>query len=370
MYPFGTEQGYPRNRWYIAAFSDEISTKPIERTLLGVPVALYRTEEGRVVAMYGLCPHRYYPLARGVVEGDALVCGYHGFTFASSGKCIRIPAQGAGAGFTQPTYPLVERGFLTWIWMGNADLADESLIPPYVDYGLDQPGWATSGRDYFELKARSQLLIDNLMDLTHLPHVHHHIPGGDVFLKSRQTLQERSEALRLRQEMKGPWTPFYSFLWGEDDRFKGEEDTYSVTDFYGPELIRTSGPLFSSLHGKPELPPTIGEVYFLHGVTPRTATTTHYFCFQTRNFRIDDTSFGEALGHVDKVIREQDVETIEAVEQWVECGAAAQRELLARTDRAGMAVRERIKAMILAEQGSRSSAASPLPALADQEAIL
>ena len=55
MCPFRTAQAYPRNRWYIAAFSSEISTQPIQRTLLEVPVALYRTEgEGKVVAMYGL----------------------------------------------------------------------------------------------------------------------------------------------------------------------------------------------------------------------------------------------------------------------------------------------------------------------------
>ncbi|PZU76355.1 MAG: Rieske (2Fe-2S) protein [Rhizobium sp.] len=348
MYPFGTPEAFPRNRWYIAAFSDEISNSPIERTLLGVPVALYRTEGGKAVAMYGLCPHRYYPLARGSVEGDALVCGYHGFTFAASGKCIRIPAQGTGAGFTQPTYPLEERGFLTWIWMGDAALADPTLIPPYEDFGLDQPGWATSGRHLLALKARSQLLIDNLMDLTHLPHVHHHIPGGDVYLRSRQTIEERGSSLRLRQDMNGPWSPFYSFLWGDADRFEGDHDTYSVTDFYGPELVRTSGPLFTSMHGG-EVPASIGDVFFLHGVTPETTHSTHYFCFQTRNFRTDDEEFGQALGQADRVIREQDVEAIQAVEQWVEAGAARQKELLAKTDRTGVLVRERIKAMILAE---------------------
>jgi phenylpropionate dioxygenase-like ring-hydroxylating dioxygenase large terminal subunit len=348
MYPFGTPEAFPRNRWYIAAFSDEISSSPIERTLLGEPVALYRTESGNPVAMYGLCPHRYYPLARGRVEGDALVCGYHGFTFAASGKCIRIPAQGTGAGFIQPTYPLEERGFLTWIWMGDAALADPMLIPPYEDFGLDQPGWATSGRNLLWLRARSQLLVDNLMDLTHLPHVHHHIPGGDVYLRSRQTIEERTSSLRLRQDMNGPWSPFYTFLWGDIDRFDGDHETYSVTDFYGPELVRTSGPLFASVHGI-EPPASIGDVFFLHGITPETANSTHYFCFQTRNFRTNDEVFSKALGHADLVIREQDVETIQAVEQWVEVGAAQQKELLARTDRAGLMVRERIKAMILAE---------------------
>ena len=116
MYPFSTLKPYPRNRWYVAAFAREVTQQPIQRTLLDTPVALYRTDAGTAVAMYGLCPHRYYPLAHGKVVGDALVCAYHGFAFAQTGKCIRIPSQNSGAGFSQPTYPLEERGSLIWIW--------------------------------------------------------------------------------------------------------------------------------------------------------------------------------------------------------------------------------------------------------------
>ena len=82
----------------------EIGREPIERTILGKPVVLYRTLSGSPVAMYGICPHRYYPLALGKLDGDAIVCGYHGFTFDADGKCIRIPAQDTGAAFCQPVY--------------------------------------------------------------------------------------------------------------------------------------------------------------------------------------------------------------------------------------------------------------------------
>ena len=113
MYPFTTPTGIVRNRWYVAAFASEISRDPIERTFLGKPVVMYRKECGEPVAMYGLCPHRYYPLAKGTLKGDAIVCGYHGFVFGAGGKCEEIPSQGTGAAFCQPTYPIVERG-LRW----------------------------------------------------------------------------------------------------------------------------------------------------------------------------------------------------------------------------------------------------------------
>ena len=87
MYPFTFNTGIVKNRWYMAAFSTKITREPMERTLLGQPV-LYRKEEGSPIAMYSLCPHRYFPLARGKVEGDALVCGYRGIAFDADG--IRI----------------------------------------------------------------------------------------------------------------------------------------------------------------------------------------------------------------------------------------------------------------------------------------
>ena len=349
-YPLGTEQPFPKNRWYIAAFAHELGDQPMQRLILDTPVALYRTSEGKAVAMYGLCPHRYFPLGEGKVDGDALVCGYHGFAFDCTGKCVRIPSQGTGAGFSQPIYPLVEKGTLLWIWMGDAELADPDLIPPYEDFGLDQPGWATSGYDYFEVQGRAQLILDNLMDLTHLPHVHHHIPGGDVFLKTKSASEERDRSFRVVQEFSSEWTPFFSMLWGEANRIAGEGIYHNRTDFYGPELVRTSGPLMQSKPGGEDADSTYGDIHFLHGVTPRTKTTTHYFALQTRNYRLDDDAFGEELGALDKHVREQDRDAIGAVEPWVERGSRVQPELLVKTDKSAVIVRKKVREMILAEE--------------------
>ena len=38
---------YLLNTWYAAAFSDELGSTPLLRTLLGEPVALYRGASGR-----------------------------------------------------------------------------------------------------------------------------------------------------------------------------------------------------------------------------------------------------------------------------------------------------------------------------------
>lgn len=349
MYPFKADRSLVRDRWYIAAFSNEITREPMERTILGKAVVMYRTEAGMAVAMYGLCPHRYYPLALGKLEGDSIVCGYHGFTFAYDGKCVRIPSQETGARFCQPTYRIEERGPLCWIWMGNPDRCDPDLIPPYEDFGLDQPGWRNGTQFVLHMKGRSQLLVDNLMDLTHLPYVHYQIPGGDVFNRAERVSEERARSYRLRLLVKSPWTGFFDLLFGPQHRFEGLCDMETVTDFYGPELIRTSGPIITAIEGREDVPNELGHVYFLHGITPETETSTHYWSLIPRSHRLEDDGLNHLLTEMDREVRLQDVAAIEAVEVRVDAGAAFQRELLAKSDAPAAKVRQKIQALLDAE---------------------
>lgn len=350
MYPFTTSTGIVRNRWYIAAFANEISRDPIERTLLGLPVALYRRENGDPVAMYGLCPHRYFPLAQGKVRGDALVCGYHGFAFEADGKCSDVPSQGTGAGFCQPTYPIIEKGPLCWIWMGETDKCDPALIPPYDDFELGAPGWRYSSPNYFHLKGRAQLLVDNLMDLTHLPYVHHHIAGGEAMADPKMREEQRPASYRVVRMGKLPWTGFNALVWGAENAYDGLADFDQLTDFYGPEFIRTGFPIYTAVPGHATVPPELGTLHIMHGITPETETTTHYFGFSTRDFRLDSAELDEFQRASDVKIRQQDAVAIEAVEARLEEGASRQRELLVRADGPAVKVRRMIQAMLDAEQ--------------------
>lgn len=346
MYPFTTPNSLVRNRWYIAAFCSEIGREPIERRLLGLPVALYRRQSGEPVAMYGLCPHRYYPLAKGKVQGDSLVCGYHGFVFEADGKCSKVPSQGTAAGFCQPTYPIVERGPLCWIWMGDPQLQDPANIPPYEDFGLDQPGWHYSSPSYFHLNGRYQLLVDNLMDLTHLPYIHHHVDGGDSMKAPEIREEKRARSLRIVRSGKVPFSQFHEAVFGPDARFEGLSDFETLCDFYGPEFIRTSLPITRSLDSGAPIHPDLGTLSILHGITPETENSTHYFGFATRNFRLAHEDLDRAWVEADSRIRQQDVDAINAVELRLDEGIKRQRELLVRSDGPAVKVRREIQHLL------------------------
>ena len=81
-------RNYPYNCWWVAALSSEVGRDLLGRWLLDTPVLLYRTEDGRAVAVENRCPHRAAPLSLGCLKGDNVQCGYHGFTFFAR-WCLR-----------------------------------------------------------------------------------------------------------------------------------------------------------------------------------------------------------------------------------------------------------------------------------------
>ena len=135
---------YPFNCWYVAATSDEVGEGLLGRRLLGIPVVLYRLGSGEVVAMEDRCIHRAYPLSEGRLEGDRLVCGYHGFTYDPDGSCVHVPSQeNVPSGPGVRTFAVHEQSPFVWIWLGEPGVA--ALRPPPQTPWFADPGWASSG---------------------------------------------------------------------------------------------------------------------------------------------------------------------------------------------------------------------------------
>src|SRR5215211_7680106 len=89
---------FPAGNWDLLAsfchpiaYGAEIGAGPLAVTLLDRRLVAYRAG-GRVVVADDVCIHRGAPLSGGRVEGDALVCPYHGLRFDGTGRCVAIPA--------------------------------------------------------------------------------------------------------------------------------------------------------------------------------------------------------------------------------------------------------------------------------------
>src|SRR4051794_26421378 len=83
------------------------------------------------------------PLSKGRVDGDTLVCCYHGLAFDCSGES-------PPSGLAVRSYPVAERCGAIWVWMGEPQLAAESQI---FDCPQLDPEGADGLRVYFHVKA-------------------------------------------------------------------------------------------------------------------------------------------------------------------------------------------------------------------------
>jgi vanillate O-demethylase monooxygenase subunit len=156
-----------RNAWYVAAWADEVSDKPVARRILGEPVVLFRDEAGKAAALLDMCCHRGAPLSCGKVVSNGLECGYHGMVYAGDGACVHIPGQvHIPAKARVQSFPLVEKDALLWVWLGDPAAADPSTIVGYPFHN-DTAHWPHKHTMY-PIEGSASLMVDNLMDLTHL----------------------------------------------------------------------------------------------------------------------------------------------------------------------------------------------------------
>lgn len=183
------------NAWYVAGWRDDFGREPQNRMLLGKPVVLYRKQDGSVVALEDRCVHRMAPLSMGSLEGDQIRCLYHGFKFAADGECVEIPGQDAiPKRACVKSYPVIENGSWVWVWMGDPERADPSIVAQ--SKALDDPEWVlkTGQIDY---EANYELINDNLLDLTHLAYVHAASFGADeAWSRSRPKVETLENGVR------------------------------------------------------------------------------------------------------------------------------------------------------------------------------
>ncbi|WP_235787080.1 Rieske 2Fe-2S domain-containing protein [Streptomyces mutabilis] len=168
---------FARNQWYVAAHSHEVGRDLLGRTVLGEPLVLYRSEEdGTPGALHDRCVHRRCPLSEPPtrLDGDRIVCGYHGFTYDTTGTCVYVPGQKRVPRTARiASYPVLEQDSLVWVWIGDPALADIGAVPRARH--LDSPGWVTV-RGMEPIDADYGLLVDNLLDLSHETYLH----GGHI----------------------------------------------------------------------------------------------------------------------------------------------------------------------------------------------
>jgi vanillate O-demethylase monooxygenase subunit len=308
------EDGFLRDQWYAAAASSEIGGAPLGRTICGEPIALFRGPGGKIAALEDRCPHRKYQLSRGLVREGRLQCGYHGIMLDTAGRCVDIPSQATiPRGLKARAYPAVERHALVFVWLGDPKRADESLIPDFREN--DTEGF-TAVHGYLHVKADYRLLIDNLLDLTHVAVVHKTTLGGPGILENPLQVEVDGDAVRTMRVMRNvDPAPIHRLI----RHFPGKIDRRQETEFRPPIYIHIN--LGAVPHGSNE-PIEVPHHVVINSLTPETERTTHYFWSVARSRALDDESVSHRLKAIHDVAFNEDIVIIEAQQRMIDSDPA------------------------------------------------
>ena len=248
-----------RDYWYPAARSDEVSDRPYAATLLGEPLVLYRTHRG-VAALRDLCIHRGTPLSLGWIDGDELVCAYHGWGYDAGGACVRIPSLAPGRPIPPKArvtaYQAQERYGLVWVCLGTP----AAPIPEFPEF--EDPSFRSFWTRY-PLHANAARVIENVMDFAHFPWVHPGILGD-----RSKPVYESTPATR-----------------------EGNEIRYSVDEFQTNAIraYRVTLPFALHMHIRRRTGPDTERFNVLFFVgTPVAEKDTLFYFGHARNFALDE----------------------------------------------------------------------------------
>ena len=332
-----------RNCWYMAALASEVSREIISRRLLGVDVALYRTLAGEVVAVRNRCPHRSFPLAKGQLVGDVLVCGYHGMQFNPDGHCVNMPSMPiVPTNANVRSYPAVERGPLVWIWMGHPDHADEALVPD--THWLASDEWKSVSGD-FHINGDYVSMHENLLDQTHFPFLHPGAIGTPEFARSRLKVRQEGDMVVIDRELRDSPPPgVYAVPTGLAGR---PVDRFSDARFVSPALHTAYARIVDN-HDASGAPRTY-RFNITHIFTPETNQSIHYWWFCSRNFNLDDQAADEHLRTASAKAYQEDVDALEWIMDVVRDDAEPQFDLNFAPDKPGLLMRQALYRMAMRE---------------------
>jgi phenylpropionate dioxygenase-like ring-hydroxylating dioxygenase large terminal subunit len=347
---------FVRNAWYIAAWADEVAGQPLARRICNDPIVLFRDSGGRVAALEDRCCHRSAPLHRGTVVERGIQCGYHGLIIDGAGRCVVVPGQALVPDSARVrSYPVVEKDAMVWVWMGEPARADATMIVDYP-YHTDPRLWPNK-HDVYPIKGNYMLVVDNLMDLTHLGYLHAKTVGGnpaahvDAEMKTTRTAHGLKFVRWMRNSVPPP-------TYVKAAGFTGRVDRWQEFEFVAPSsILQWTGAAdvgTGAYEGKRD-----GGFQFrlFHGLTPATETSCYYFWSVSNGYRQNEPEATEQLFREIAPTFIEDKEMVEDQQaRLTEFGETGLVDIASDANRVHM--RRMVERLIAEEQAARGGTAT------------
>lgn len=297
---------FPRNCWYGVGWAHELTADNLlARQIAGEKVVAFRTAEGKACVMQDRCCHRHAPLSRGTLEPDGLRCGYHGMKFGADGRCIDVPGQDRiPETFRVKSYAVAEHKDFVFVWLGDPALADPSTLPDFYWHGSDD--WVMRPGHIY-VKANYQLIIDNVLDFSHIAWLHGPSFGTASAASAKGEVTGKDGGVELRYFYPNtPIRAFHTRLVG----FEGPVDREHIINWRAPGFVYTSAKFWPAGHSDER--PMI-DFRTSHFLTPETESTTNYFwTHANRSDLASDEQMDLTYDVVTRAFSEEDRPMIEA----------------------------------------------------------
>jgi vanillate O-demethylase monooxygenase subunit len=270
--PVHRQGRYLRNIWYMGLWSTDLGAEAfVDRVILNEPIVFLRDDDGRPHALRDICAHRFAPLHLGKrCAGGTIRCLYHGLEYDADGKCTRNPFgdHRIPHGADVRSYPVFEKHGIVWIWMGT-QTPDPTLVPDYSVIDRAGPGELTKF-DYLHFTTNYELIVDNLLDLSHTAFLHEGLLGNPEQTRAelRVVNDERSVTVdRVVDDV--PVFELFDLQFRQDGR---NVDAWDSQKWMAPGCVR--GEIGVKAPGDPRERGT--GLHVIHLLTPETDLTTHY----------------------------------------------------------------------------------------------
>ena len=339
---------YLRNAWYVAAMHDELLPgNLLARTYLDEPLVLFRNAAGEPQALADRCPHRFAPLSAGKLcdGGNIIQCGYHGLRFNGEGHCTGNP-HGNGAipkAAVIKAYVVRERHGLIWLWAGQPEEADESLIPDYSAATTAHPDGTIRG--YMPTDCNAELFVDNILDLTHVDFLHPTTLGSGALSRVKAEVTDLGDqSVKISWISNGDVAPFMFDMHLREQGRPTEQWTEVTWTAPSTMLLRVG----ATLQG--EAREAGVDTLNLHLATPESATRTHYWYWSTRSFSLTPEANALATPMIVNAFKLEDKPMLEAQQQRIGTSDFwSLKPVLLPGDAGAVRVRRKLRALIEAE---------------------
>jgi len=288
-------------------------------------------------------------LVDGVIE-----CGYHGFRFDKTGRCVLVPGEESriASNLRVPSYPLIERDGVLWIWLGDGEKADMARVPDLSDR-LSSPAFSyVTGST--NVKANYELLTDNLIDPSHGQFLHGSLLKRDGFFDAPHEVRQDGNTISSERIIRNTRAPRAYAEYLSDPEVT--VDWWTKAQWDPPGIFRLDNGVAPVGKDRDEGIRRCG----VHLLTPESETSTHYFYAHVRNYRLGDPETDEASRKWQRMVfDEQDKPMIEAVQEMMgTTDFASLHPVLVTADHPAMRIRNTMRKLIREEAQAHRPAAS------------